>query len=172
MFEIVCKELTPARKKELAGNEVSPIGKPFRLVLAVGGAYLFYYGTSGEAPSGFQSAATAFVVIGIAAVLLAIFSQKIIEGRYFAKATKAGCFPVGVTADDAGVAISHAGNVGTHRTFSFSEIGKVEEVGTYFRLGLLRGEAPGVFLYKEDFAQGEPEAFASFIASKKAAEAK
>ena len=193
-FEIKCKELTPERRQALAPHEVAVIGRPIRLVLAAGGAYIFYYGTNGEAPPGFQSAAVAFSFVGIAAVLVAIFIQKLVDIRYFAKALKEGCFPAGVSVGEGGVYIRRADRAGTAgegkagayvaegaegvesvnavRFYAFAEIGRIEEYGEesrgYFKMSLPGGGgAPGVFLFKEDFVNGDAEAFMTFIDSKR-----
>ena len=238
-FEILCKELSPQRRQVLAPHEVAVVGRPIRLVLAVGGAYIFYYGTNGEAPAGFQSAAAAFSIVGIAAVLVAIFIQKLVEIRYFSKALKEGCFPAGVSVGEGGVYIRRAGNAGgsgagnaggsgsgktgssgagktgssgtdktgssgtgktrssgagktrsssagyasasvtdgvvsvnAERFYAFAEIGNIIEYGEegrgYFKMSLPGGGgAPGVFLFKEDFDKGDPEAFIAFIDSKR-----
>ena len=184
MFEIICKELSPERRKLIASREVSSIGKPLRIVLAVGGAWLFYYGTDGEASVVFVMAANAFMAVGIAAVLIAIFSHKLVELSYFAKTKRAGCFPSSVSVGNGGVFIRRAtGAVGAtgsgqsaqpgviranaERFCAYAEIGEVEDQEDYFKLNLLSGDGPGVFLFKEDFEQGEPEAFISFFKSRK-----
>ena len=178
MFEIICKELTPERRKTIAPREVAPIGKPIRIILAAGGVYLFYYGTNGEAPPAFQTAANAFVAIGVAAILLVIFSPKLVEMRFFAKARKEGCFPTGVSVGEGGMFVRYAEkpdetgakdvtSVNAERFFTFAEIGKLEDSGEYYKMSLLSGRAPGVFLYKKDFVKGDPEAFAAFIESKR-----
>lgn len=171
MFEIVCSELTPECKKDIAGREVAVLGKPLRMVLAAGGAYLVYYGTAGSAPFMFKSAAAGFAVVGIAAFLLAIFAQKLVELRYFAKQRKAGCFPAGASAGEGGLFVrweSAKSKLPGERFFSYSELGKIEDAGSYFKISLLSGAAPGVFLCKADFVQGDPEDFPAFVASKKA----
>ena len=189
MYEIQCKELTPERRRLLAPREVASIGRPIRIILGAGGVYLFYYGTNGQAPAAFQNAAIAFSIIGIAAVLLAIFSQKLVDTRFFAKALKKGCFPSGASAGEGGVFVRRAVGAGSsgagaegsgvgaegvtsvnaERFFAYAEVGRVEEFDEYFKMSLLSGEAPGVFLFKEDFTKGDPEAFLAYIDSKRRA---
>ena len=178
MFEVICKELTPERRRILVSNEVAYVGKPIRILLAVGGVFLVYYGINGEALSVFQSATTIFSVVGIVAVLLAVFSQKLVEMRYFANALKAGCFPSGVSVGEGGIFVRRADrngesgktgvtSVNAEHFFAYAEIGKIEEFGEYFKMSLLSDWAPGVFLFKEDFEQGGTETFISFVESKK-----
>ena len=188
-FEIKCRELTPERRKILAPFVEAVIGRPLRLVIAVGGAWLFYYGTSFNVPAGVQAVAIIFAVAGIAAILFAIFSQKLAEMRFFANAQKNGCFPEEVSVGKGGMFVRRRsvsgtksatspkdarGNAGVtsvnaERFFSFSEIGKIREYDDYFKIGLPYGDADCVYIFKEDFEQGEPEAFIQFIVSKKSA---
>ena len=169
MFEIKCEPLTPGRRTLLAPHEVAVVGRPLRLVFAAGGAYIFYYGTRLDVPETVQSIANVFVVVGIAAVLLAIFSQKLVEMRYFSKALKSGCFPDSVSVDEGGMTVrrKNTGRISAERLYPFTEIGRIEEHETYFKISLPHAATPGIFIFKEDFELGEPEAFQSFIASKK-----
>ena len=166
MFKIKCSPLTPARKKLLHTDDAVSINRPLRIVLAVGGAYIFYYGTKPDVPVMFQTVANIFVVIGIAAVLLAIFSQKLIEIRYFSYTLKKGCFPLSVSIGEGGMFIERGANA--ERFVAFAQIGRLEEKEAYFKISLLYGDEPGIYIFKEDFEQGDPDDFASFIASKKA----
>jgi len=203
-FEITCGELTPERKRAIAPREVVSIGKPLRLVIAIGGAWLFYYGTDFDAPAAMRAAATAFTVIGVAAILFAIFVHKFAEIRFFAKARKIGCFPESVSVGKGGMFVrrvdaasasagrkasanaSGGGNsskatggafadsatavsVNAERFYAYAEIGKIKEYEGHFKINLLYGEAPCLYIFKEDFEHGEPEAFVSFILSKQSA---
>jgi len=179
MFEIECKELTPGRKRVIAEWEVVPFNKPLRAVIAVGGAWIFFYGTSFDVPTMVQSVAFLFAAVGIAAVLFAIFVQKLIEMNFFSKAAKKGFFPAGVTVGEGGVFVRRREKKGAENTsgvtsvnavkfYAFAEVGKINDYGDCFKLNLAGGTA-GAFLFKEDFGKGDPEAFGSFIASKKAA---
>ena len=179
MFKIVCKELTPARKRILAEREVPIFGKPLRAVIAVGGAWIFFYGTSFDVPTMVQGAAYIFTAVGIAAVLFAIFAQKLIEINWFAKAARKGCFPAEVSVGEGGVFVRRrekkgasgtpgVTSVNAERFFVFAEVGRIEDYGDCFKINLSGGSAY-VYLFKEDFGKGDPEAFKSFIASKKAA---
>ena len=175
MIEIECKELTPERRKILATREAASFGKPLRLVLAAGGAYIFYYGTKGEAPVAFQGMANLFAAVGIAAVLFAVFSQKLAEMHYFAKAAKKGCFPESVSVGEGGVFIrrrsagkaSGIASVNAERFYAFAEIGEVEDLGDYIKLNLIHGNTSGIVIFKEDFGKENPEAFNTVIASRK-----
>jgi len=179
MFEIVCKELTPARKRILAEREVPIFGKPLRAVVAVGGVWIFYYGTSFDVPAIVQGIAFIFTVVGIAAVLFAIFAQKLMEMNFFARAAKKGCFPAGVSVGEGGVFVRRrekkgasephgVTSVNAERFFAFAEVREIEDYGDCFKMNL-SGGAVAIYLFKEDFGKGDPEAFKSFIASKKAA---
>jgi len=161
IFEIECGPLTPGRRALLAPNEVAVVGRPLRLVLAAGGAYIFYYGTSPDVPVMVQSAANLFIIVGVAAILLAIFAQKLVETRYFSKALKEGCFPASVSVGQGGIYVRRA----AESFFSFAEIGNIEEQAAYFKISLPSEGASGIYIFKEDFEQGEPEAFLSFIES-------
>jgi len=163
MFEIQCKILTPDRKRIIAEHEVVSINKPLRAVIAVGGVWIFYYGTSGEEPESVRYMAVVFAAIGLAAVLFAIFSQKLIETNYFRKAAKQGWFPESLKAGKGGIFVDEK------RFFSYAEVGGVADYGDCYKIIFLRPGAPGVFIFKEDFGKGDPEAFKSFITEKKAA---
>jgi len=158
-------------------REVVVINKPMRAVIAVGGVWIFYYGTDYNIPDSVQPIAVIFAVIGIAAVLLAIFSQKLLEMRFFSKASKYGCFPAEVSIGEGGVFVrrrdtkKEAGtpgvtSVNAERFFAFAEVGKIEDYGNYYKLNLLREGASCVFLFKEDFGKGDPEAFKTFMADR------
>jgi len=177
-FEIECKELTAERKKILAEKEVPPFSKASRAVMAVGGAWIFYHGTRGDVPQSVQNMAVLFTVIGIATILLAIFMQKLIEIKYFSKATKNGWFPASVSIGKGGVFVRRRNtkkesekpgitSVNAEKFFAYAEVGDVEEESNYFKLNFLRTDAPGVFLFKKDFGEGNPEAFIAYINSKK-----
>jgi len=204
-FEITCGELTPERKRAIAPLEVVSIGKPLRLVIAIGGAWLFYYGTDFNVPDATRGAAIAFTAIGVAAILFAIFVHKFAEIRFFAKARKTGCFPVGVSVGKGGMFVRRADaanasgkrrgaasasvkrrsaanvsgsagddsatavSVNAERFYAYAEIGKIKEYEGHFKINLLYGEAPCLYIFKEDFEHGEPEAFVSFILSKQSA---
>jgi len=168
-FEITCGELTPERKRVIAPREVVSIGKPLRLVIAIGGAWLFYYGTDFDAPAAMRAAATAFTVIGVAAILFAIFVHKFAEIRFFAKARKIGCFPESVSVGKGGMFVRRADAANAERFYAYAEIGKIKEYEGHFKINLLYGEAPCLYIFKEDFEHGEPEAFVSFILSKQSA---
>ena len=178
MFEIICRELTPERRRILAEREVITFNKPLRAVIAVGGAWIFYYGTNGEEPEGLKYMAILFTVLGIAAILFAIFSQKLIEMRYFHSEAKRGWFPESVSVGNGGVFVKHRSpkkaadtprvtSVNAERFYAFAEVGGVGDTGDYFKMNLLRADAPGVYVFKEDFVKGDPEVFKTFIASKK-----
>ena|GEM_PF-3416617 len=186
-FRIVCEAPARERKEILSRQEVKTIGRPLRLVTAVGGAYLFYYGTNGEATAQIQYIANIFAIIGIAAVILAIFSQKLSEIRYFSKAAKEGSFPAEVSVGEGGIYIRRAGRAdrpgkkskaggsgsdgagGSETYVPFSGIGDIDEQEEYFKVPLRACDIPGVFLFKKDFGQGEPEAFVDFVLSKQSA---
>ena len=147
--------------------------------MAVGGAWIFYHGTSGDVPDSVKNMAVLFTVVGILLMLLAIFLQKLIEIRYFSKALKSGWFPAGVSVGKGGVFVRRrktkkdAENTGVtsvneEKFFAYAEIGDIEEVGEYYyKVCFLRNDAPGVFLFKKDFGEGDPEAFKAFIDSKR-----
>ena len=179
-FEIICKELTRDRKTILAAKEVIAFSKPLRAVIAVGGAWIFYYGTSGDEPESVQYMAVVFAAVGIAAILIAIFMQKIREDGYFSKAAKEGCFPASVAVGEGGVFVRRGSgkkpketlgvtSVNAERFFAFAEVGRLEDYEYYFKLNFTGGDIPAIFLFKEDFGEKTPEAFKTFIASKKAA---
>ena len=172
-YEITCKELTPERKRILAEREVVTVSKPLRGVIAVGGAWIFYYGTSFDVPVAVQGIAHIFTAIGIAVILLAIFSQKLLEIRYFHNSAKKGSFPASVSVGKGGVFVkrrdtkktnsaSGVTSVNAERFFAFPEVGDVEDYGSYFKMNL-KGKAAGIFLFKEDFGKGDPEAFVDYI---------
>ena len=175
VFEIICGELSKERKKILAKNEVVSINKALRAVMAVGGVWIFYYGTSFDVPEDVKSFAVVFAVVGLAAVLLAIFSQFLVETSYFSRAAKSGCFPAEVLVGEGGVFIKRrksekekstpgVTSVNDERFFAFPEIKDVSDCGDYFRMSLK--ESPGVFLFKEDFRKGDPEAFVNDLAER------
>jgi hypothetical protein len=191
----MCGALTAERRRALASREVMVVGRPLRIILAAGGAYMFYYGTSGDEPLGLEPAANLFAAVGIAGVLLAIFLQKIVEVSYFTKALRAGCFPREVSVGEGGLYIvrmaaqdttSARGETGAQgarsargaagknavtsvnaeRYVAFSEIGAIEDNEVYFKVHMRQSALPVIFIFKEDFGQGEPEAFIPFISSK------
>ena len=152
------------------------MSKPLRGVIAVGGVWIFYYGTSFDVPEGVKGVAFVFAAIGIAAVLYAIFSQKISETLFFYKAAKRGSFPAGVSAGKGGLFIRRAKakgsketpgvtSVNAERFFAFAEIKGIEDHGDYYKI-ILPGEITGVFIFKEDFGKGDPEAFKDFISER------
>jgi hypothetical protein len=186
VFKIVCGGLTPARRSLLAQREVVAIGRPIRIALAAGGAYMFYYGTSGDAPPSVAAIANIFAVVGIAAALLAIFSHKLAELSFFSKTQRKGCFPAEVLVGEGGVSVMRTDTAGFgsrskaggeamneavsnrgERIYAFSAIGNIEETDEYFKAGLVNDAVPCVYLFKEDFEQGAPEAFLSYLDSKK-----
>jgi len=180
MFEIICKELTSSRKNILSDLEVITFSKPMRGVMGVGGVWIFYSATSLDLPLGVKGIAGVFAAAGIAAVLMAIFAQKLIEISYFSKAAKKGCFPASVSVGEGGVFIrrrdtkkeakkTEVTSVNAERFFAYAEVGKIEEYNDYFKMNFLRADTAGVFLFKEDFGKGDPEAFKMYINSKKAA---
>jgi len=177
-FEITCKVLTPERRRVVGQREVAYIGKPLRAVIAVGGAWIFFYGTGFDIPAAVQYAANIFTAVGIAAVLYGIFSHKLADIKYFSKALKKGCFPGGVSAGEGGVFVRRRDrtaaeektgvtSVNAEKFFAFAEIGKIDNYGEYYKVHLLRGEPPHIFLFKEDFGKGDPEVFKDFILSRK-----
>jgi hypothetical protein len=163
VFKIDCKELTPERKKILAADEVMVVGRPLRIILAAGGVYMFFHGTSGEAALQQQYIAGTFTMFGIAAVLFAIFAQKLIEANYFAKARRSRCFPEGVSVAEGGVYIRRADK---ESYVSFSGVNTIEEKNDYFKIRFLQGDTASIFLFKNDFELGEPEAFVDYFLSK------
>jgi hypothetical protein len=183
VFKIVCGGITPARRSLLAPREVVAIGRPSRIALAAGGAYMFYYGTNGDVPPSVTAIANIFAVVGIAAALLAIFSHKLAELSFFSKARRRGCFPAEVLVGEGGVSVSSRGEGGVsvssrgevgvsvsnhgERIYAFSSIGNIEETDEYFKVGFANDDVPCVYLFKEDFEQGAPEAFVSYLYSKK-----
>ena len=162
-FKIECKPLTPKRKKQISIREVPRIGRPIRVVFACGGVYLFFLGTDGSAPSSIAFVATLFAVVGIVAVLLAIFIQEIADMFYFSKAINKGSFPAGVIAGKGGLYIN---TKSSERHIPFSGTGKVKEQEEYFKIPILTGDPSEVFLFKEDFEEGDPEAFLDYLRSK------
>jgi len=178
MYRIVCKVLSSERRRILAEREVTTISKPLRGVMAAGGVWIFFYGTDADIPSSVLPIAIIFAAVGIVAVLLAIFMQKLLEIGYFSKAAKNGCFPAEVSVGEGGVFIKREDaenppgtpvvtSVNAEKFFAFSEVGKIEDHGEYFKLNLFRGGETRVFLFKEDFEKGTPEAFKSFINTKR-----
>jgi len=173
MFEITCKELTPQRRRNLTAQETVSIGKTVRSVIAVGGAWLFYYATS-DVPAAMKNAAVAFAVIGIVLVVYAIFSQKFTEMFFISKAKREDSFPAGVSIGEGGLFIRYregkkapgVTSVNADRFFAFGEVGKVEDREEFLKINLLRAGTPRIFLFKEDFVDGTPEALAGFIASR------
>jgi len=177
MFEIICKELTSDRRKIIAAQEVAAVGKPLRGVMAVGGVWIFFYATDTGIPESVQSFAVVFTIVGLIMVLFAIFSQKLVEMSYFFRETRRGCFPESVSVKKGGVyvrrreidePIENAGvtSVNAEKFFAYPEVGGVEDFGDYFKLRLLRGGTPGVFLFKKDFGKGDPEAFEEYISKR------
>ena len=177
MFEIICKELTPDRRKIIAAQEVAAVGKPLRGVMAVGGVWIFFYATDTGIPESVQSFAVVFAIVGLVMVLFAIFSQKLVEMRYFFRETRRGCFPASVSVKKGGVYVRRretnepeektgVTSVNAERFFAYPEVGVVEDYDRYFKLRLLSGGTPGVFLFKEDFAKGDPEAFEDYISDR------
>ena len=177
MFEIRCKELTKERKKILAEREVMKVSKPMRGVMAAGGVWIFYYGTDANIPASVQVFATVFAIVGLTLVILAIFAQILVEMNYFSKSTKIGCFPAEVSVGKGGVFVKRritkkdseikgVTSVNKEQFYAYAEVGKAEEYEYYFKLNLLREGTPSVFLFKEDFGKGDPEAFKLFINTK------
>jgi len=175
-FEIKCDELTKERKRALVKNEVVAINKPLRAVIAVGGVWIFYYGTDVNVPSAVQSVGVVFAVIGIVAIVFAIFGQKFMEMSYFSKSAKRGCFPAEVSVGKGGMFVRRrdpkkgAGSTGVtsvsaERFFAFPEIGGIEDYGEYFKIKL-SGGAAALFLFKKDFGKGDPEAFKSYMSDR------
>ena len=180
MYKIVCKLLTPERKKIIASLDVVAIGKPLRMVLAVGGAYIFYYGTNPNTPETVQGAAVLFSVVGIAMVLFAIFSQILKEMKYFAGAKKEGCFPDEVKAGKGGISIIYKKTdrkikeqAEKEQYYFYPQVENIEEHEKFLKLCLSGDEnrksglSHFVYIFKEDFEKGNPEAFISFINTKK-----
>ena len=177
-FDIVCKVLTPVRRRIIGEREIAYISKPLRAVIAVGGVWIFFYGTDFGVPEAVQYVANIFSVIGIAAVLYAVFSHKLSDISYFSKAIKKGCFPGGMTAGEGGVFVrrretketqekSGVTSVNAEKFYAFAEIGKVSDFGDYFKVNLKRGDPEHIFLFKEDFGTGDPEVFKDFILSRR-----
>ena len=172
VFKIDCKELTPERQKILAADEVIVVGRPLRIILAAGGVYMFFHGTSGEAALQQQYIASTFTVFGIVAVLFAIFAQKLMEENFFMKAKRSGSFPKGVSVAEGGVYIRKAAkkaeNAETEKEsyISFSGVNTIEEKKDYFKMRFLQGDIQSIFLFKKDFELGDPEAFVDYFLSK------
>lgn len=165
VFKITRGIFTTERKNKVAGNEVFIVGRPTKIVLVAGGAYLFFLGTSGDVPEAVVSAAVIFTVLGIALVLVAIFIQLLINMRYISKAAGVGAFPEEVSVTEGGVYITGTGS--NEKFLPFSAVGRVEEQKEYFKLNLSSGGIPEVFIFKKDFGQGEPEAFKNYISVKR-----
>ena len=174
-YHIICGELTKERKRILAKQEVVSINKALRAVMAVGGVWIFYYGTSFDVPEDVRFFAVIFTVVGLAAVLIAIFSQVMVEMSYFSSAVKKGCFPAEVSVGEGGVFIRRrrsakdkstpgVTSVNDEKFFAFPEVKDVSDCGDYFRMSLK--DVPGVFLFKEDFEKGDPEAFVDDMAQR------
>jgi len=179
MFEIESKELTSGQKKVFTDKEGPPVSKPMRAVLGIGGVWIFYYATSGV-PESVQYFATLFAILGIIAVLMAIFIQLLMNISYVRSLKKQGCFPAGVTVKEGGMVVrnmiargkaeaSDVVSVNAEQFYTFAEIGKINDLSEYFKINLPRREGPGICLFKEDFREGDPEAFMAFIESKKEA---
>jgi len=176
VFEINCNPLTPERRKLLSKNEIPPLSKAVRGILAAGGFYLFYYGTSPGIPDAVHGAAIAFAIGGLVAVVLAIFSQKLIELHYFSKAMRQGRFPKSVSVGEGGLFIKHQGadanaatgitSVNAERFVAFAEVDMVEEQEAYLKVCLGYGKTPEIFLFNDDFVKGRPEALAAYLRSK------
>ena len=163
VFKIECKPLTPIRKRQVSLQDAPRIGRPLRIVLVAGGAYLFFLGTDGSAPSEMAGVAVFFSVFGVAAVLMAIFIQLIVNMFFFAKATRKNSFPAEATVGEGGLYIN---TKSAEKHIPFSQIGRIEEQEDYFKIPI-RGENPGeVFLFKEDFEKGDPEGFNDYFRSK------
>ena len=159
IFKIVNKDLTSERKKRIAKFEVFDIGRPPRVIIAAGGAYMFLYGTGGDIPESVVPVAFIFAVVGILAVLLAIFLPGIIEASYFAKTRKQGSFPSEVLIRIGGIYIDEI-------FAAFSAVRKIEDRSDFFKVYLV-SPIPCFFLFKEDFELGQPEAFIDFLLSKR-----
>ena len=175
-FEIKCDVLTKERKRVLAKNEIAAINKPMRAVIAIGGVWIFYYGTDADVPAEVQSVGAVFAVIGIAAIIFAVFAQLFKEMGFFYKCTKKGCFPAEVSVGKGGMFVRRgdpkkgadaAGvtSVNAERFFAFPEIEGVEDYGEYFKI-IMSGGASALFLFKKDFGKGDPEAFKSYISDR------
>jgi len=175
MFEIICKELTSLRKNMIAEHEVITFSKPMRGVMGAGGVWIFYSATSFDIPVGVQGIAIIFAIAGIVAVLMAIFIQFFIEVSFFSKAAKRGCFPASASIGKGGVFIrcvekkkgtSGVESVNAEKFFAYAEVGKAEEYSEFFKLNLKRSDLDAVYLFKEDFGKGDPEAFKVYINTK------
>ena len=173
-FDITCGLLTPERRRLINENEVPVFSKPSRAVMAVGGAWIFYHGTSGDVPESVRNMAVLFTIVGILLMLLAIFLQKLIEIRYYSKAFKKGWFPAGVSVGKGGVFVrrretekTDVTSVNAEKFFAYAEVGSIEDFKDYFKVNFLRADSPGVFLFKKDFGEGDPEALIAFIDSKR-----
>ena len=165
VFKITRGIFTTDRKNKVAVNEVFIVGRPTKIVIVAGGAYLFILGTSGDVPEAVASVAVIFTVLGIALVFLAIFIQLLINMRYISKVFKAGSFPEEVSVTEGGVYITGTGS--KEKFLPFSAVGTVEEQKEYFKISLLSGSIPEIFIFKKDFGQGEPEAFKNYISAKR-----
>jgi hypothetical protein len=167
VFKITNKGMTRDRMKSISDKEVVNIGKIPRAIVAVGGAYMFFYGTGGDMPESVVPVAYLFAAFGIAAVLLAIFLPRIIELRHFTKIKNQGGFPSEVSVGEGGIYIDEGFS-------AFSGIKGIAEYKDYFKLVLFGNSAvkgaspaPCLFLFKEDFEQGEPEVFIEYLLTKK-----
>ena len=163
VFNIECKPLVFERKRSISTQEVIKVGRPFRIVLVAGGAYLFFLGTDGTAPASISYVATFFTVFGIAAVLLAIFIQMLADMFYFAKAARKGSFPEEVTVGEGGLYIK---TKTAEKHIPFSGVGQIEEQEKYFKIPLRAEKILEIFLFKEDFEKGDPEDFEAYLRSK------
>jgi len=163
VFKIESSPLTYERRRSITSQEVIKVGRPLRIVLVAGGAYLFFLGTDGSAPSSISYVATIFTVIGIVAVLLAIFIQMLADMFYFAKAARKGSFPAEVTIGEGGLYIN---TKSAEKHIPFSQAGRVEEQEKYFKIPLRTGKFLEIFLFKEDFKKGDPEDFTAYLRSK------
>ena len=161
VFKIEKRGLSPERKKLLAKKEAIRIGSPLKIVLVAGGAYLFFLGVD-RAPPGMEYMAIIYTCLGIAAILVAIFIQWFFNTLYIAKASKAGSFPDEVFVSEGGFHINGA----TEKIIPFSGIGSVIDEEEYFKVFLRGNSNSNVFLFKEDFREGDPEAFENYFLSK------
>ena len=166
VYKIERRELSPDRKNLIAKKEAIKIGSPLKIVLVAGGAYLFFLGIDGV-PPGMEYMAIVFACLGIAAVLVAIFIQWFFNTRYISKASKVGAFPEEVAISEGGFHIREAVKKAGEKIIPFSRIGNVFEEEEYFRVILLDGSVSDIFLFKEDFREGDPEAFKDYLDSKK-----
>ena len=162
VYKIERRELSTERKTLIAKKEAIKIGSPLKIVLVAGGAYLFFLGVD-RAPPGMEYMAIVFTCMGIAAILVAIFIQWFFNTQYISKAKKAGAFPNEVSVSEGGLHIEGTGE----KIIPFSRIGNVIEEEQYFKVTFFDGSVSDIFLFKEDFREGDPEAFKNYLDSKK-----